>query len=295
MVRLVEAAVERQGVEMRTRVGALPVTPFVAAPAPRTLRDRPAGSAPMEACLAVHEDRRSPLERLVGIAPLRAHAQELRDRVGLEEESGAALVRLPADWTVLHSVAVPGGGVVPHLLVGPAGVFAVLPESRRDASVWVSGDLASVDGASSDALRDAELIAGAVGESLGHLLPPGVPVVPVVTFLEPRRILLRSAPRTVHVLAAAGLVPWLRSLPEICSALQVDRLADAAELPATWSAGEVRDPSELRDRFDGLEVEAVQADRRWRVTVRALAGAGGVVSLASALMIAALLGNLLPN
>lgn len=280
---------------MRTRVGAIPAKPFEPVPAPRTLRDHPAGSAPMAACLEVHEDRRSAVERLLGIAPLRAHAQELRERVSLEEESGAALVRLPADWTVLHSVAVPGGGVVPHLLVGPAGVFAVLPESRRDASVWISGDLASVDGASSDALRDAELIAGAVEESLRSLLPPRVPVVPVVTFLEPRRILVRSAPRTVHVVASADLVPWLRSLPEICSALQVDRLADAAELPGTWSAGEVDDPARLRERFAELETEVAQADRRWRGTVRALVGAGGAVTLASALLITALLGNLLPG
>lgn len=279
---------------IRLRIGT-PPTEAEAPPAPRpTLRERPAGFAPMvesSALQAAARPRRA-LERVLGIAPLRPGVHALYERSLLEEETGRLLTRLPADWTVLHSV--PAGGIVlPHLLVGPAGVFAVFPQEARDASVWISADLLSVDGVGSPAMAEADEAAGAVEARLVAHLRPGVEVMPVVVFPAPKRVLVRTPPDRVHVLAAADLVPWLRSLPEVCSALLVDRLADAAELPETW--GTVAHPGEdlaHRRRRQSLEGEVAEAERRWRRTAKTVAGAGVVVTAGSLAALAALVRSL---
>jgi hypothetical protein len=257
-----------------------------AAPPP-TLRARPAGFAPVADCVAAQDTspERSVIERILGIGPLRASAQALFEQALLEQETAALLARLPADWTVLHSVPAEAV-VIPHLVVGPAGVFAVFPQRAADASVWVSADLLSVDGAGSDAMRTADGAAGVVEERLAPNLRPGVEVVPVVVFSAPRRLLVRTPPDRVQVLAAADLTAWLRSLPEVCSALIVDRLADAAELPATW--GSLADPGEgrwHRLRLEGIEGKFAEADRRWRHTAKVVAAVGflGTAAVAAAL------------
>lgn len=280
--------------DIRLRTGAPRSAPPVYAPPPFTLRSRPAGYAAAEECLAVHASspRRSRLERALGIRPLGREAAALYGRALAEESTARALSRLPADWTVLHSVPA-GGGVVPHLAVGPAGVFAVLSQPRAGATVWVAGELLAVDGAGSAAMAEAAAAAGIAADRLAPFLGHGVGVRPIVAFPRPRRMLVRTPPEAVQVLAAEELVPWLRSLPEICSARTVDRIADAAELPATWSDAEPGDASRHRQRFERLQAELAAADRRWEVSLRVLVAAGLAVCVLSASALAALVGALL--
>jgi hypothetical protein len=260
-----------------------------------TMRSREAGHAAVGECLsAVAAGRqRSRLEQVLGISPLRPAAVRRMERVRLEQETGRQLSRLPADWTVLHSVPV-GSAVVPHLAIGPAGVFAVFPQDVRDASVWISAELLSVDGVSSDASAEADAAVSLVEDRLGPVLGRGIEVVPVVAFPEPRQLVVRAAAERVRVLAAADVVPWLKSLPEVCSALIVDRLADAAELPATWGAA-AGESGQQRLRFQRLQADLRLADLRWRRTVRVLVTASGIVVAGSATALALLVGALLPS
>jgi hypothetical protein len=275
---------------IRLRIG-MPEQEAEAAPAPLvTLRGRPAGFAPLVECLALQAAARPrrPVERVLGIAPVRPAVEALYQRALLEQETGLLFARLPADWTVLHSVPA-DGIVIPHLLVGPAGVFAVFPQDARDASVWISADLLSVDGVSSNAMTEADEAVAGVEERLAPHLRPGVEIVPVVLFVTPQRVLVRTPPDRVHVLADADLVPWLRSLPEVCSALIVDRLADASELPSTWGTpAHGREALEHRQRHESVTGDIAEAERRWRRTAKTIAGAGLVVTAGSLTAIAAL-------
>ncbi|WP_210508816.1 nuclease-related domain-containing protein [Naasia sp. SYSU D00057] len=271
----------------------------MAAPAPPapppTLRSREPGYAAVEECLAAHvaAPRRSWIERLLGIVPLRAEAHAHREQALLERGVGALLTRLPADWTVLHSVPLPGG-VVPHLVLGPAGVYAIFPQAAVDASVWVSADLIAVDGASSDALLRAEAAVTGIEQCLGPVLVPGVAVASVVVFREPKRIVVRTPARAAKVLDAAELVPWLRSLPELCSALLVDRLADAAELPTTWLP-EGAETLRHALRWERLEAELAQAEVRRRRGLPILLATAVVLSAATFTGLALLLPAVLPG
>ncbi|HEY8589310.1 MAG TPA: hypothetical protein VIL55_07150 [Naasia sp.] len=255
------------------------------------MRERGPGHAPAALCLAAHaaEPRIPALARLLGFSPLRGAAAQRYERALFEAETALSLRRLPADWTVLHSVPLAESRVVvPHLAIGPAGVFALFPDPRPDAQVWLSGDLLTVDGVPSEALADAEAAAHEIAVRLGDVLPRSVGVVPVVTFVAPRRVLVRSAPRTARVLPMGEVAGWLRSLPEVCSALQVDRLADTAELPEVWGmrASAVAGGADLAP----VHTEVAAAELRWQRALRVLVAAATAISATSAIGLAALLG-----
>src|SRR4051812_11829958 len=161
-------------IRLRTGAPRSAPAPTVAVPPAPTMRTREPGHSPALACLAEIADApRSRMEKVLGMSPLRATARRLYVRTRLEEETGALLARLPADWTVLHSVPV-GSAVVPHLAIGPAGVFCVFPQDEREASVWVSAELLSVDGVSSDGWLVAAAAAERVEDRLAPYLGPGI-------------------------------------------------------------------------------------------------------------------------
>ncbi|WP_210478831.1 nuclease-related domain-containing protein [Naasia sp. SYSU D00948] len=268
---------------IRLRTGAPRRAPASPPPPPPSLRSQSPGSGALAASLAEHAAAppRSRLGRFAGLAPLGAPAAAWYERARIERDAADLLRRLPADWTVLHSVPL-DGPVVPHLLVGPAGVFALFPEPRPRASVWVSADLLSVDGAGSDAVAAAESVVPAIRERLAAVLRGGVPVVPIVAFPAPERVVVRTPPTSARVLPLEDVVPWLRSLREVCSAVIVDRIADAAAVPETWGA-----EGPLDDGFGALQAELAEADRRWARTVRAIV-AGSPALLAAGAAVGAL-------
>jgi len=125
----------------------------------------------------------------------------------------------------------------------------------------------------------AEAAVARIEQCLRPVLGPGIAVEPVVVFRAPKRILVRTPPRAARVLDAADLVPWLRSLPEVCSALLVDRLADAAEIPTTWLP-EGADTAPSAPRLERLEAELHQAELRRRQALPVLVAVGVLLSAA---------------
>ncbi|MEU7134191.1 nuclease-related domain-containing protein [Streptomyces sp. NPDC046261] len=80
------------------------------------------------------------LARLLGRRPVEDH---WRGALAAEQLVGAALEGLAAGgWEVVHSIVLPGDAVIPHLLIGPGGVFNVEAEPVREARVEVGRDLA---------------------------------------------------------------------------------------------------------------------------------------------------------
>ncbi|MGW7518660.1 nuclease-related domain-containing protein [Streptomyces sp. NPDC054796] len=78
------------------------------------------------------------LGRLAGRPDQRA---ALRRALDGEQRVGEELERLTGGgWRVLHSVPVPPAAAVPHLLIGPGGVFTLHTACRRGARVRVGTD-----------------------------------------------------------------------------------------------------------------------------------------------------------
>ncbi|WP_053160925.1 nuclease-related domain-containing protein [Streptomyces caatingaensis] len=78
------------------------------------------------------------LARLLGRRPVE---DAWRRALSAEQLVGAELEGLtPGGWEVLHSVVLPGDAVVPHLLIGPGGVFCVQVEPVRRAGTVVADD-----------------------------------------------------------------------------------------------------------------------------------------------------------
>ncbi|MFF7729318.1 nuclease-related domain-containing protein [Streptomyces sp. NPDC008001] len=75
------------------------------------------------------------LARLLGRRPA---ADAWRRELAAEQCVGAALEGLAAGgWDVVHSIVLPGDAIIPHLLIGPGGVFAVAAKPGRGARIRV--------------------------------------------------------------------------------------------------------------------------------------------------------------
>ncbi|GHF25150.1 hypothetical protein GCM10010218_02280 [Streptomyces mashuensis] len=84
------------------------------------------------------------LARLLGRRPVE---DAWRRSLAAERLVGAELDGLAAaGWEVVHSIALPGDAVVPHLLIGPGGVFCVAPEPVRGAHAEVGEETVRVAG-----------------------------------------------------------------------------------------------------------------------------------------------------
>ncbi|WP_167156948.1 nuclease-related domain-containing protein [Streptomyces sp. MBT27] len=95
------------------------------------------------------------LERHPGTHRLRTDPR--RRELAAQQRAGAVLERLEgAGWRVLHSVPLPGAAVIDHLLLGPAGVFAVRSLDTRRHRVRIADPLVTVGRATPlPLLRDA--------------------------------------------------------------------------------------------------------------------------------------------
>ncbi|MDT0450101.1 nuclease-related domain-containing protein [Streptomyces hesseae] len=75
------------------------------------------------------------LARLLGRRPVE---DAWRRELAVQQLVGSALEMLTAGgWEVVHSIVLPGDDVIPHLLIGPGGVFCVAPEPAHGARLTV--------------------------------------------------------------------------------------------------------------------------------------------------------------
>ncbi|WP_349898337.1 nuclease-related domain-containing protein [Parafrigoribacterium soli] len=212
-----------------------------------SLRARVPGQRAIGEFLSAHstERPRSVWARLFGVSPIGTESEPFFAGAVGELHVGELLAQLDSDWTVLHAVPVGQEGAdLDHLLVGPAGVFTVTTRNHPGLAIAVSGRSVLVDGLKRAHIRAAEHDLGRAERRLTAALGQPVVVTGLLVFVEPLSLSLRGTPKDIEVLASAELVPWLEAQPAVFDAVEVQRIARAAELPETWGhAREVDDDS----------------------------------------------------
>ncbi|MFH8338404.1 nuclease-related domain-containing protein [Streptomyces sp. AM6-12] len=146
-----------------------------------------------------------------------------------EQTVGAALDGLEGGgWHALHSLPLPGGDRVHHLLIGPGGLFAVHALYARRARVRIADPMVAVGRRAAEPLlrrlRDrADRAAFALTAE----------VRPVLALTDPSGVTLTAVPREVRILSAADL-PGLARLGGVLKPADVEALHAMARDRRTW-------------------------------------------------------------
>ncbi|MER5894817.1 nuclease-related domain-containing protein [Streptomyces sp. NPDC001876] len=125
-------------------------------------------------------------------------------RKGLAGERvvGAELDRLvPHGWRVLHSIPLPSGADIDHLVIGPGGVFCLNTKNFSGARIWVGDEAVKVNGGPGRAyLRNSRHEARRASRVLSAACRFAVEVRPVLIFVSPGAITMASSSPDVQVI-----------------------------------------------------------------------------------------------
>ncbi|MFD9504024.1 NERD domain-containing protein [Streptomyces sp. NPDC060035] len=154
-----------------------------------------------------------------------------------ERRVGAELRRLTRHgWRVLHSLPLPHGAEIGHLLIGPGGVFAVRSVHRPRASVRIGEDTLQIDEGSP---QTYVLEAGAETRRARAVLEThctfAVPVQSVLVFVGVAALDVLATPPDVRVCQDRHLSA-LAPLKGVLTPTQVERVYDVARNRDAWPA-----------------------------------------------------------
>ncbi|MFF5723926.1 nuclease-related domain-containing protein [[Kitasatospora] papulosa] len=173
----------------------------------------------------------------VATGALRRHkdTDPRRGALAGERRVGAELRRLTRHgWRVLHSVPLPDGTEIGHLLIGPGGVFAVSTEHRPGASVRIEdGTLRVGDETPQPYELDDRPGARRVREVLEAYCAFGVPVQTVLVLTGVTALEVVAVPTGVSVYRERE-VSALAPLAGVLTATQVERVYDVARNAEAW-------------------------------------------------------------
>ncbi|MER6261427.1 MULTISPECIES: nuclease-related domain-containing protein [Streptomyces] len=146
-----------------------------------------------------------------------------------EQTVGEALDRLEgAGWHTLHSVPLPGGDRIHHLLIGPGGLFAVHALYARKSRVLVADPMVTVGRREPEpVLRHLRACADRASYALT------AEVHPVLALAGPADLTLTTAPRGVRVLQDPSL-PTLAHAGAVLKPADVEALHAMARDRGTW-------------------------------------------------------------
>lgn len=152
-----------------------------------------------------------------------------------ERRVGAELRRLARHgWRVLHSVPLPDGTEIGHLLIGPGGVFTVNTEHRPGVSVRIGdGTLCVDDGAPQPYEPGGRPGARRARAALEAYCAFGVPVETVLVFTGVTALEVVATPVGVRVYGERQ-VSALAPLTGVFTATQVERVYDVARNGEAW-------------------------------------------------------------
>ncbi|MGY5055151.1 nuclease-related domain-containing protein [Streptomyces sp. 900105755] len=146
-----------------------------------------------------------------------------------EQTVGDALDRLDgAGWHALHSVPLPGGDRLHHLLIGPGGLFCVYSLYARKQKVLIADPMITLGRREPQPLlrrlrADADRASYALTAE----------VRPVLALTEPADVRLTASPREVHVLRDRDL-DTLSRLGGVLKPADVEALHAMARDRNTW-------------------------------------------------------------
>jgi len=231
----------------------------------RAMRNRLAAQTVIEDLMDRHVvPTRSPLARLLGRSPLDEASVPWYYGATDDIAVGAALAKLPPEWTVFHSL--PIGQVrteIGHLVVGPSGVFTITMKNPRGKSIWVFKRLLLVSGRRVSYLHDAEFAAERVTRVLRRRMPHLGAVKAVIALVEPSEVLIREKPADVKVIDARHLNGWLLNRTPVLDPRELMQIVTLVDDPATWGAQPQVDHDHVMARFAELDLD-VRASRRRR-------------------------------
>ena len=171
---------------------------------------------------------------------LLVHTDERAWRLGADGEElvGRVLQRLVAKggpWRVIHSIPVgTRGSDVDHVVIGPAGVFALNTKHHPRGRIWVRGDTLLVNGGRQPYVRNSRHEAERAARLLTAACGFPVQVTGVVVPVNASDVVVKQAPVGVHVVNRRRLSRWLRRQVSVLDAETIDAIYDAARRPSTW-------------------------------------------------------------
>ncbi|MFJ4325223.1 nuclease-related domain-containing protein [Streptomyces tricolor] len=146
-----------------------------------------------------------------------------------EQTVGAALDGLEgAGWHTLHSLPLPGGDRIHHLLIGPGGLFAVHALYARKARVLVADPMVALG------RREAEPVLRrlrSAADRAAYALT--AEVRPLLALVGPAEVTVRPEPRGVRILADTELT-GLGRLGGVLKPADVEALHGMARDRNTW-------------------------------------------------------------
>jgi hypothetical protein len=156
-----------------------------------------------------------------------------------ERRVATILERLGPEWTVLHSVPVGvDGSDIDHVLIGPPGVYTLNTKHHPGKTAWVAGHGMMIDGQRVPYLRNSAFEARRAAKLLTKASGLTVEAAGVVVLVGVTSLSVPAKPDGGDVVIGVvrdrdllGALYVRRSY----SQEQVQRIADAAVRPETWS------------------------------------------------------------
>ncbi|MFF9207147.1 MULTISPECIES: nuclease-related domain-containing protein [unclassified Streptomyces] len=181
-----------------------------------------APNRPGEALLVALERDPGPAHRL--------RPDPRRRALEAEQTVGEALDRLDgAGWHALHSLPLPGGDRVHHLLVGPGGIFALHAVPARKQRATVADPFLTLGRRDPvPLLRDLRAVAARASYALT------AEVRPVLCLVTPASVQVTAPPREVRVLTDTE-VPELARQGGVLKPADVEALHAMARDRTTWT------------------------------------------------------------
>lgn len=181
---------------------------------------------------------RGRLARIFGASPLTAESRAAYEGAIGELVVGDVLENLGPAWDVLHDlplgITVHQDSILDHLVIGPAGVFAVHVVNYTDKDVVVAGDTLLVEGETLSHIQCAKTQSDAAALLLGAAAGSPVRVRPLLVVVNPRRFGVRAAATGVRVIPSHQLDRLLSRSPRTLHGDEVARISDLADLAETW-------------------------------------------------------------
>ncbi|MFF6785819.1 NERD domain-containing protein [Streptomyces sp. NPDC012510] len=162
--------------------------------------------------------------------PRRLRPDPRRRALAAEQTVGDALDRLDgAGWHTLHSVPLPGGDRVHHLVIGPGGVYCVRSLYARRRRVVVTDPMVAVG-----RHEPRALLRGLRADADRASYALTAEVRPVLALAEPSALALTTPPREVRVVRDADLSELART-GGVLKPADVEGLHAVARDRRTWT------------------------------------------------------------
>jgi hypothetical protein len=243
----------------------------------RSLRARIAGQSAMSDVVAAQSaaPTRGVVARAFGVNPLAPESRTAYNGALGELFVGDMLDNLGPAWDILHDLPLTDR-MLDHLVIGPAGVFAIHVTNALDRDVVVDRDTVFISGQPSQAISDARSEAHAASELLSEATGGTVRVRPLLVLVEPRRFSVRVPAASVRVIPSYQLERTLTRAPRTLDGAHVASVSDFADLATTWPAH-----SDPEDDVEHLHQEfaLVRAQVRQAFVRRVAWGVAGIIAL----------------